>query len=340
MPDGVTSWNDLTDKPFGEEGQTIKTLDEKYIPDTIVRKSDIPEPRENADLTISVDGTEVTYNGDTAVSADISTAKNWEQNDTTAPDYIHGRTHYEVTYISKIVEKTGNIAQNYEYPNCIRTLRYADPTVRHCLEVESDGSIVFKLDLTQGDLRDIGKVDSDGVKDDDGQYDCTYFGNGHLYLSEFEDTGEDWCICVMRYTGTTGKQECAIVLPQSYSNATLRFYVRSVTELKKLDEKFIPDTIARVSDIPQGGSGGLSTTAAALLLDILRSAVFTTNVTGKIAALEAALAGGGNSGGDTPDIPDSPDDPVADDITVSDGVMTITTVGSEITVSDGVMTIE
>ena len=101
------------------------------------------------------------------------------------------------------------------------------------------------------------------------------------------------------------------------------------TTIKKLDEKFIPDTIARVGEV----SGGLSPTAVALLIDILRHAACTENVTGKIAALEAALTGSGNPGGG------SPDEPVADDIAVDNGVMTISAVGSEITVSDGVMTI-
>lgn len=110
------------------------------------------------------------------------------------------------------------------------------------------------------------------------------------------------------------------------------------TTIKTIDEKFIPEVIARVSDIPQGGSGGLSLAAAALLIDILRSATYTENVTGKIAALEVALVNG-DSGGSTPDIPDAPDEPVADEIIVSDGAMTIVTVGSAITVSDGIMTI-
>lgn len=99
--------------------------------------------------------------------------------------------------------------------------------------------------------------------------------------------------------------------------------------------------------IKNGGNGdqsggGMSTTAANLLIEILESAVYNTNVSGKIASLKEALASGGSSGGDntggeTPDVPDEP--VVTDDITVSDGVMTIVTVGSAITVSDGVMTI-
>jgi hypothetical protein len=88
--------------------------------------------------------------------------------------------------------------------------------------------------------------------------------------------------------------------------------------------------------------GGISATAANLLIEILESAVYSANVTGKIQSLKAALTPGGG-GGDTPDIPDTPDDPdepvITDHITVTDGVMTIVSVGSAITVSDGVMAI-
>ena len=40
---GVTSWNDLEDKPFGEDASgEVKTLDEKFIPNSIARVTDIP----------------------------------------------------------------------------------------------------------------------------------------------------------------------------------------------------------------------------------------------------------------------------------------------------------
>ena len=90
--------------------------------------------------------------------------------------------------------------------------------------------------------------------------------------------------------------------------------------------------------------GGITSAAAALLITILQNAVFITNQTGNIDALRQALASGGSSGGgDTPDIPDTPEEPdepvVVDNITVTDGIMTIVSVGSAITVSDGAMTI-
>lgn len=73
--------------------------------------------------------------------------------------------------------------------------------------------------------------------------------------------------------------------------------------------------------------GGLSATAANLLITILRNGVYSTNQSANITALEAALAssGGSGGGGDTPDVPDEPD--------VPDTGMTITQSGSVLTMS-------
>ena len=86
--------------------------------------------------------------------------------------------------------------------------------------------------------------------------------------------------------------------------------------------------------------GSLSSATISLLIDILQNAVFTSNQTGNIAALQEALSSSGGSGNTDGDSGENiPDEPAADDITVSDGVMTIVSVGSAITVSDGIMTI-
>jgi hypothetical protein len=58
IPEPTTSWNDLTDKPFGEESDGgIETLDEKYIPDTIARVAPVAS---NINLSaLETDGTVV-----------------------------------------------------------------------------------------------------------------------------------------------------------------------------------------------------------------------------------------------------------------------------------------
>ena len=87
--------------------------------------------------------------------------------------------------------------------------------------------------------------------------------------------------------------------------------------------------------------GGISAIAIALLITILQNAVFTSNQTANIAALQEALATTGDAliTPDNPDVSDDFDKPVADDITVADGIMTIVTVGSAVNVAGGVMTI-
>lgn len=109
-----------------------------------------------------------------------------------------------------------------------------------------------------------------------------------------------------------------------------------------------PDESGNVEIAVSGGSGGMSTTAVNLLIDILSVGMFTTNVSGKIESLKEALLAG--SSGDSGSGDDSGEDSggddnsgggetVTDDITVFDGIMTIVSVGSAITVSDGIMSI-
>lgn len=89
--------------------------------------------------------------------------------------------------------------------------------------------------------------------------------------------------------------------------------------------------------------GGLNSTAITLLIQILQEAIYSTNVSGKIEQLQTALAegstGGSGGSGDSGDSGGADTPTTTDDITVTDGVMTIISVGSEISVTDSIMTI-
>lgn len=127
---------------------------------------------------------------------------------------------------------------------------------------------------------------------------------------------------------------------QPTSNTMEIAFSPSKADMPAVEKKTI--TLPGSDSGQNGNGGGLSTTAANLLIEILESAVYNANVTGKIANLKEALASGGSGGGDagSDSGEDTPDEPtVTDDITVADGVMTIVSVGSAITVSDGTMTI-
>lgn len=72
--------------------------------------------------------------------------------------------------------------------------------------------------------------------------------------------------------------------------------------LTDADKEEIAAIAAEMVEIP--GSGGMSATASALLITILRNGVYNTNQSANITALEAALASGGS---DEPDVPVDPE---------------------------------
>ena len=78
-----------------------------------------------------------------------------------------------------------------------------------------------------------------------------YVGNLNLVNSTKEDTGEDFCI-LLYYARTNPKILDVYVYlksgQDSYNNCSL---IIDCVEIKYLEEQFIPDTIARVSDIPE-----------------------------------------------------------------------------------------
>lgn len=65
---------------------------------------------------------------------------------------------------------------------------------------------------------------------------------------------------------------------------------------------------------PGADGAGLTDTASGLLITILRNGVYSSDQSANITALETALGGSGESGGETPDIPDTPE-PVTYSIT-------------------------
>ena len=126
------------------------------------------------------------------------------------------------------------------------------------------------------------------------------------------------------------------------------------SEIKELKEKGTGATAEQLAQIEQNkndisqlseqivngtgtGGTGISTTAKDLMITLFRKALYNENVSGLIDSLDEVLSGGSV---DVPDDGGGEDTPtITDDISVSDGVMTILSVGSDITVSDGVMTI-
>lgn len=83
----------------------------------------------------------------------------------------------------------------------------------------------------------------------------------------------------------------------------------------------------------QNQNSGLDATASALLISILRNAVYSTDQSASITALENALATGGGSG--EPDTPADPDEPVVTAYTIANALLHATSNNASASVESG-----
>lgn len=109
-------------------------------------------------------------------------------------------------------------------------------------------------------------------------------------------------------SGTLEKRHIALDIPRQALGMILRYDEQTLTEEQKAQAR---ENIGVSGE--NANQGGLSATASALLINILRNAVYTADQSASITALENALFNGGTVPDVPvdPDIPDEPDEPVA-----------------------------
>lgn len=137
----------------------------------------------------------------------------WTQNDETSKDFIEGRTHYEHITQEVIVEKQ-EIANNAS----TSTTLWGRGELTICVDDE-------KYKCTQKNQQV-------------GQSTYGWYGNGNILNNKLPDTGEPFVYCGY-YKFKDGKSH------------TIEILGTEIITYKTLDEKFIPDTIARKSDITE-----------------------------------------------------------------------------------------
>lgn len=99
------------------------------------------------------------------------------------------------------------------------------------------------------------------------------------------------------------------------------------------DDKAEIAEMVDVSPDSGGNANGLSTTAANLLITILRNGVYSTDQSANITALETALASGGDE--EEPDTPVVPDEPVVVTYTVTSGLTNVESTNASAVVNEG-----
>lgn len=192
---------------------TVHQLDEKYIPDIFAHKSDIPEQ----------------------VQSD------WNQCIETAPDYIKNKTHGEVIVVHDSVteEATSSIPTHYG--------KLATQFCLHSNVAMPEGKYI--LITIGGETKKITTAPS-------------RVGTSNLYKETITfDNGVNVISKLSNIAPGSSKADRKYFYYQAYPDITspeLELYIGTPftvelvsDELKQLDEKFIPDTIARVADIPE-----------------------------------------------------------------------------------------
>lgn len=245
----------------------VHKLDEKFIPDTVARMEDIPEvptSLPNPNKLIFSGGASGEYDGSEGLTVDIpATDKDWEQNDSTQPDYIKNRTHWEEYELRLIVSKTnwGMIPVESSSPALWRTQMRAS-------EVDTNfpsACIGYVVEIDGVRRRIDHAPDNEYVNwDESGTAHTEYhwIGNGALlsaYLGivipNVVDTGDTFVFFRedSHYDNNGSPYRVNSYWYVSSVEATsVDIDVWDIREaiVHTLPEKFIPSTIARTVDIP------------------------------------------------------------------------------------------
>ena len=172
-----------------------------------------------------------------ARTSQISDVPDWNQNNSDAYDYIKGRTHYDEVVIDTVLVPEAEfkfyITQNVtENSNKSGMSGDGAKNIRELLKEQNVGKICYVL---------FDGVEYEAAVSYQGGYGL---GNTYLYNKSCTNTGEPFYI-------TSGVYEaiyCYISMSDSDTH-TLSVYTKQ-NVVKQLDEKYIPDSIARVADVP------------------------------------------------------------------------------------------
>jgi hypothetical protein len=168
----------------------------------------------------------------------------WVTSDSTDPTYIKNRPFYDDTKTEYVVEMP---EPGYAYIHN-GVMGYKPLVAGETYDVEfgeryRDGDITWQsLQLTAKEYTATKDYVSVGIRTGDT---LVYIGNLKAIDSGLANTGEDFCI----YTGKGG--DTALRTVAASNSYTYWISVgQTVTDIKTLDEKFIPESIARAANIP------------------------------------------------------------------------------------------
>lgn len=302
---------------YTDDGERVTPIDEKYIPDTIARTEDMLSVREDVNQAI-IDIEKLDndmFFGDS--EADMyGTRIDYNENDPDGVGYVANRTHYDgrVVTINALLSRT--ILEEDYINDSIGELVYVSSFIpeRNLLVGGQIQSIHFNStsqDIDRHDSKIIAEPDIVDVECDSG---TAYTISANIVYTIWGGELRDDKILVVTADNTViggYAYKKGIYFPvfksasrsapstingdkrieyQCYGGVYKLSYIGAEGEIKQLDEKFIPDTIARVADIPVGG-GVSETKVAQLVLDQLYGIFHQLHATGEAYIFPATGSG-------------------------------------------------
>ena len=197
---------------------------------------------------------------------------NWAQNDATAADYVKNRTHYEEVSYEVILEETEITTE-------------ANQWGKYCSGKFAANRYPY--------LKERVLVTFNGE-----EYECDYrqvfkdtYGIGNGTLGSNDALSSEHPFFVKEESGYSPQLSLFTEEPGTYTLKIVSLTNTVVTGVKQLDEKFIPETIARVSEV-EALEGRMDTAEGAIeavegRLDVVEPKV--DELTGKVSTLEGKM---------------------------------------------------
>lgn len=157
----------------------------------------------------------------------------WNENDSTSASYVKNRTHYidEVGTTYPSVSITLTVSGGYARGTMYGYGQYPEGFWDDVKEGKY-------LTLTVGDFVFEGEVKSNLSSG-------FYIGNGYIHMPTLPDTGEDWCY----YCDSSGFDSFHLMCDESLAGTYDASVFPNEHVYVPLDERFVPDTITRNSEL-------------------------------------------------------------------------------------------
>lgn len=218
--------------------ETVKQIDEKFLPDNLATEEYVNEAVEaKADSNHNHDDVYETKEEARTKYDELSSIKSdWNQNDETAADYVKNRTHYEKSESNEIINGTFEFRDMYDAGSYYSAFVTEFEAFPECpFKVGDRATVVF-----DGITYDL-VVDNDGIISSNGSYAAWQLGENDFLISYLDGSKVLDC--------STGNVEA--------TTHTISVIVHSI-EIHKLDKKFLPDNIATVEYVDSKSTDGIA----------------------------------------------------------------------------------